>query len=362
MVNNRARRALVAALDGLGFGAVVASNDDGTVEVQYDGGRTSLLPVWAGEGYPQDVKRVLNVLAQRPAEPRTTPVVAVRQLSQGAQALLLDRAVSWVDEAGRAAISAPPALLVRRDRPVPLTRSTAGQGAGDREMRWARGSGAVAEYVLALGADRGPGDAGVPLPPVEQVGTSIGVSAGLVSRTLQAFDAQGWTSKSGAERGASAVRTLEDPSAMLSSWAAWHSRTEPDVVLAHATYQDPQVFVRERIAAAWPAKRWAATGWLALDVRAPWTTSIPGIALYVDPLLVETPARAESFLEAAGLRRVDRGARVTLLLADRFVLRSVVRRTPFPQVGDIRLYGDLLREGVRGPDAAEHLRHTRIGF
>lgn len=65
---------------------------------------------------------------------------------------------------------------------------------------------------------------------------------------------------------------------------------------------------------------------------------------------------------SAGLRKVESGARVELVQADPYVLRRTITESDAPQVTGVRLYGDLLRLGVRGSDAAEHLRATRIGF
>ena len=107
---------------------------------------------------------------------------------------------------------------------------------------------------------------------------------------------------------------------------------------------------------------WALTGWLALEHRAPFMTTTPVITIYIDREVFEDPTALDTRIARAGLRRVDSGARVDLVKADPYVLRRATLEGGTPQVSDIRLYGDLLRLGVRGSDAAEHLRETRIGF
>jgi len=62
------------------------------------------------------------------------------------------------------------------------------------------------------------------------------------------------------------------------------------------------------------------------------------------------------------MREVDAGARVVIRPADRYLVGSLRRDAPSRQVTDVRLYADLLGMGVRGADAAEHLRETRLGI
>lgn len=359
-VNNRAIFALRQVLDTLRLRAEIERSQSlrgPSLDVRYGEGVSRLVPVWAGTGYPKDVTRALQELNELRLDPGETPVLAVREMSSGAANYLEDRGVSWVDERGRAMVSAPPALLVSRGpaRPHRTVKENPG------EMAWAEGSGAVGEWLLTLalgGRDGSP----LALPPGGEIAGRLGVSTALVSRTLAEFDALEWTVKSGAERGATAVRHLVDPTAMLSSWARWHSHRRAETLLAHALFQDPLAFVRERIAPVLPVGLWAITGWLALEQRAPFVTSIPRVTIYLDPEVVSGSEVLPDLLKRAELREVDRGARVAVVTSDRYATRTAPRGHVLPLVSDIRLYGDLLREGVRGPDAAEHLRETVIGF
>jgi hypothetical protein len=179
---------------------------------------------------------------------------------------------------------------------------------------------------------------------------------------LQTFDARGWTEKSGPERGSGSGRVLNDATGLLSSWATWHRTKEPDTLHTHVPFRDAEAFVDDRLLGAWDAAHWALTGWVALEKRAPFMTSLPLVTVYVDSDVFNDRPSLESWMARAGARAVDSGARLDLVEADPYVLRGVRRDGSPPQVCDVRLYGDLLRLGVRGADAAEHLRETRIGF
>jgi len=358
-VNNRAVATLRYALEGLPHAVEVAPARGAAgpaVDVRYGTSTSRLVPVWAGTGYPQDVLRALRELEDICVAPEETPVLAVREMSRGAVGILRERGASWVDERGHASISAPPALVVSRGASV---RHAAPSKSA--ELRWSEGSGAIAEYLLTVAQNRGE-DPPVELPSGAQIARDVGLSAGFVSRTLNELDAMGWTAKTGARRGATASRRLVDPTEMLSSWARWHSHRSIEAVLAHALFGDPIEFVREKLAPALEGVSWAVTGWLALDRRAPFATSTPRVTIYVDPSATSGSDLMNRLFLAADLREVDRGARVAIVTSDPHVLATAHADGDLPLVSDIRLYGDLLREGARGPDAAEHLRAATIGF
>ncbi|OLT54631.1 hypothetical protein [Cellulosimicrobium sp. CUA-896] len=327
--------------------------------------------VWAGEGFPADIDAALRSARMADILPSTsTPLVVARHMSPGAVAVLEERGVSWVDETGRASVHAEPGIAIVIDRERSPTENLRPL---PRSSRWAPGTAAVAETVLVRAA-RLPDAHAEPLPSVTRLAADAGVSTALASRALQGFDAEGWTSKSGASRGPRAARTLSDPSTMLSSWASWHAEQVPSRIGVHAVVDDPDRFVRDRLAPQLRTDDWALTGWLALQHTAPFLTSVPLLSVYLAPRLFDDGAALDRVLTAAGLRRVDRGARLEILRADELVLRgaeldvpvgeeqSTSSPAPVRWASAIRLYGDLLRMGARGPDAAEHLRQTRIGF
>lgn len=328
-----------------------------TIRVDYGKTHSVLTPVWAGEGYPTDVERALQDAGRRDLHPRETLVVVARRMSRGARERLSVMGVSWADEEGRAFIRAEPGLLVVHDRAAVRTRPTSD------EVRWSEGSGAVAEYLLGrVSGQRLSPDEPAMLPPVTVVAERIGVSPPLASRTLQGFDAQGWTTKVGPERGSQSGRLLSDPGGLLSAWAAWHSSGRAATVQAHAFIRTADGFIASQIEPNWGDHWWALTGLLALDHRAPITTSIPVIDLYLDRQAFADPRVLNDLLVRAGLRTVETGARVHIIEADPYLPRLTEESWPTREVGDVRLYADLLRSGVRGQEAADHLRETRIGF
>lgn len=362
-----------AVADALGrrTGARLEPLDDRRVRLLLHHASATFSVVWAGEGFPADVETALRSAPMADAvSSGAVPVVAARRMSPGAVAVLEEKGVSWVDETGRASVHAEPgiAIVVDRERsPSEEVRPF------PRGSRWAPGTAAVAETILVRAA-RFPDARAEPLPSVTRLAADAGVSTALASRSLQGFDAEGWTSKSGAARGPRAARTLSDPAAMLSAWASWHAEQTPSRIGLHALVDDPDRFVRDHLAPHLGADDWALTGWLALQHTAPFLTSVPLLSVYLSPTVFDDQAALDGLLTTAGLRRVDRGARLELLRADELALRGAdtgvpvgaergtSSSAPVREASAIRLYGDLLRMGARGPDAAEHLRQTRIGF
>lgn len=357
--DNRAVEILVNALPGpIRDGVTVdKTRPEPVVNILLGTQHTTLIPIWAGEGFPADVKTALRA---RP-EPRDTKshlVVVARRISAGARRLLNEQGIDWVEEAGDARIWAPPGLLIERDhssRKAPTRTS---------EFRWSGSIGAVAEALLVRASahshDLGPGNASNSMiPRPAEIAEETGWSYAQVSKALQSFDAQGWTTKSGGERGPGSRRDMVSPGELLSSWAAWHMGRRLESVGAHATWVTPSEFV-SRMTQNALVRTWALSGWAGLDIVAPFSSDVPSTTCYLDgPAFDHDLDRLLNDLE---LRRVTTGARVTFIRAEGHVLRESDATRPEPIVSDIRLYGDLLRLKVRGDDAAEHLREQRIGF
>jgi hypothetical protein len=317
---------------------------------------------WAGSGYPNEVLRTIDGIAPPPSTsppatstPDATAVVTARRISPGAQRILDARGISWADEEGAARITAAPALLVST-----VARSwdqTPRPGSG---MRWSPSAASVAELILDQHARTATGS-GEPtaLPPGAVLAAQLPFSAAQVSKVLVRFDERGWTRKDGPQRGPSATRTLADPSGLLDSWARWYDRRVPRQALLHATYADSQDFVAEHLAPALAPDWWCVSGWLGLAHLAPFATATPTILCHVSE---ETwDLRLEEVFAQARLRRVEEGARVVLVRADAH-LRQLIRPGSPPLAPDLRVYGDLRREGPRGREAAEHLREFHLGF
>ena len=103
---------------------------------------------------------------------------------------------------------------------------------------------------------------------------------------------------------------------------------------------------------------WAVTGAVGAAVVAPLLTNVTTADVYID---ANTIAQLEATAREMDLRPID-GGRITLrpfpTRTTKLLASSVrgVRVVPWP-----RLFVDLAGEGVRGEEAAEHLRETIRG-
>ena len=340
---------------------LIDATDEPVARVALHEGSLDFIPIWAGEGFPKDVEAALAVNARAVAQRPEHVVVTARRLSSGARALLEGRRISWTDGTGDAHIEAPPAFLivrehdaVRRQRVHPL-------------FRWAASTGALAEYLLAgLTQDPGSlppssdGHTAVRIPPSGQLADVIAWSPGQVSKCLQGFDGQGWTVKTGPTRGRGAGREFVDPGAMLTSWGVWYAQRANQCQGAHGLWRDVDDFVRQHLQGALVDGEWAVSGWLALAQTAPFATDVPNLTCYLAAEVYDDELdRLMSDLE---LRRVSAGPRVTFVRAEPQVLAQRRDEKGLPLVSKIRLFGDLLKAGARGADAADHLRESSIGF
>lgn len=327
-----------------------------------DGGVSELVPAWIGEGFPRDVVDALNRRDWGSLAENQTLVLVARRMSIGARQRLRDQNISWADETGRAHVVARPNLYILRD-------ASPGRGTGERardDLRWSESTGAVAETLLNGLGHTGSGSPFSPsvveppkLPNSTELAENAGWSNAQVGKVLQQFDAVGWTAKTGAERGTTARRILVDAGGMLSGWAAWHRTRRLPSTGAHALVRDPRELL-ESLAAAHRGP-WAVTGWVALEELAPYATSTLSVSCYLDASDYD-----EQLFDLMGelhLRPVTEGARITFLRAESHVIRqSTPSGKGYLVASAVRVYGDLLRQGVRGEAAADHLREVSLGF
>ncbi len=316
----------------------------------------NFLLIWAGEGYPRDVDAALSK-AQGSAWPM---VVTARRLSPGAREKLDRDRVNWVDDAGDAHIEEPPAFMIfRQGMKQALARPPA-------DFRWTSSTGAVAETLLVECSRQQPTDGsetermGFRVPRLTGIAEEVQWSLPQVSKSMQGFDRNGWTSKTGSERGPNAGRNLTDPGAMLSSWASWYKKRPLKHTGAHVSSRDPWDFITDHLNRVLGDRQWAVSDWLALSQVSPFASDVPSLRCYLDPK--DYDHSLFRIMSSLDLRPVTSGARVTFVRAEKHVLTQSSQGTPAPTVSAIRLYGDLLRHGVRGSDAAEHLRESEIGF
>ncbi|WP_193597484.1 hypothetical protein [Microbacterium sp. YJN-G] len=322
-----------------------------------DGGQSTVLrPVWAGEGFPADVIRVLDSLGSMHVEQSTIPVITARRMSPGAIRLLNEHELAWADADGQAEITTPDGLHIYRLKPKRLLDRTT-------SLSWSRSSQAVAEYVLSRRAMPPVGD--MPgwngVDRLGQVAEATGISPGQVAKVLASFDEEGYTAKFGPERGPTSARELREPGRLLSDWAGHFARAPRKDRRSelHTLSRDPRRWV-DLVGSQLASIRWVASGWVAADAVAPFSTSIPDLLIYVQDDDFEN-ARA-ALTSHDDISEVDRGARIHLHSAPSHVLAMRGIAPGLPVASSVRIYADLVREGGRGADAAEHLRGVSIGF
>jgi hypothetical protein len=340
-VEKRWRKILASVLEGATVEAAPGGGSADLVIRPPDGRGIEIEVKWAGEGWPQDVRRVAAPVGEQwPAN----VILLARSLSPGAIEWLRERGANWADEVGQARIIGPGGLVVIRELVQPP-----GRGA-PRSFSWSRSAIAVAEAILA-NEDR-------PLRVVELAKESNWSDA-QAAKVLKAFDDQGWTAKQGALRGPGAHRRLVDADGLLAAWSAAVADSPRATRLAHRATKDVMALLRsDLVPALGQTVGWAVSGWAGLELAAPFATTTPSLHIYVADTDFVTPL--SEAIEEAGLREVDEGGRVTFWAADARIFAFSHQVEDVPVVNASRLFADLSSFGGRGGDAADHVKAELI--
>ena len=293
-------------------------------------GGTPITLHWIGEGWPSDVRRAIR-------DGIDVDVLAARAFSEGARRILRDRRIGWVDETGAAEISKGMLVVSRSGDPKARRRT--------RVRAWTPAVIAVAEAVL-MGAPA----------KVKDTVRATGLSNGACGGALRFLADEGFLEQD-APRGPKSGRRLEDPGPLLDVYAEAAAERSEDVSLelgvlwhdaVHGAVEIGQRLQEQEV-------RWAATGGVAAHVMAPHLTRVPSADLYVD---AATAPELHLIAERLGLEPL-KGGRLVLRPFPAEVTSRLARRVhglcvaPWP-----RVYADLLPRGVRGQEAAEHLREV----
>jgi hypothetical protein len=336
------------------LGTLAPTADDPTRLVLDASGRRYVLRVrWAGEGFPEDVRRAL---ADRPARRRGEAlVVAARRISSGARDVLSAQGVSWADETGAAHIVASPGLLVDRAGDRAATARSPGA------WTWSASAAAVGEVALAdsVASDLPP-DEPFLLPRADELARRAHVSTSAVNGTLRGWQQEGWVAQTGGTRGPTSRRELVAPGDLLSSWAAWSAAAAEAEVAAHLLLRDPVAWARSDLPRLFGREvAWCVGGLVASELEAPYATSVPRVVCHIDAAQIE--ATVADLVARGAIRLVTTGARLVLRPAARATVG--LARGDAPPVASVpRVYADLLREGPRAEDLAQHYREVTCGF
>lgn len=283
---------------------------------------------WLPVGWPRQVREALR------SKPRPD-VIAAPRLSPGAREMARREQVGWVDESGAAEILAETLLISRSGEPArPL----------DAKLGWRPATLAVCEVLLT----------GCPAT-VSAVVDCTGLSVGTVAGSLKFLGTDGFLGNH-ASRGPQSSRYVIDQDALLDAYAAAAERLRPPTsVRLGVNWRDP-IEGAIGLGRQWRDVniRWAVTSALSAAVLAPVLTEVSPMEIYVTGATFSDMRQVASF---AGLREMSGG-------------RLLLRPFPTPANGTVtmqisqgltsvlwpRAYADLRTTGVRGEDAAEHLR------
>ncbi len=261
-------------------------------------------------------------------------LIAARKLTPGARAAASAAGLSWVDETGAAEIAVGSVVVVRDGRP----------NAKREPNRWTRATVGVAEALLC-------GAKPTVASTVEATGLPISTSARALSRLVRLGLLAAET-----ERGRLSGRHVVDRSRLLDEYASAAVLLRPPLELrVGVAWRDPIAELAE-VGRAWDAAgvQWAATGAVGAAMIAPALSDVLATDVYVD---VRTIAELEALTLRAGMRPATGGslalrpfppvsARLSMRIQD-------LRVAAWP-----RVYADLRVLGVRGEEAAEHLREV----
>lgn len=323
----RVAQAIRAVLP-VGTSVDLAVLDDDLIRV--DAGVGRFTAGWIGEGWLRDA---LDALA---SEGRRPEVLVARRMSPGARSAAADARVGWVDESGAAEIAMPGLLISRTGRKDPKVV---------RPARWTPSVIGTVE-ALMLGTR----------PTVAEVERSTGLSVGSATNALAALTTLGLL-QSDAARGRGSGREVTDRSRLLGAYAEAAITRTPALSLRVGTAGRDLIDELASLGQGWDAEglAWAATGAAAASVLGPYLSEVGGLDVFVD---APTPATLDSLAERSGLRPIE-GGRILLRPFPTPVTRrlcgteSGLRVAPWP-----RVYADLRITGVRGEEAAEHLREV----
>jgi hypothetical protein len=296
-------------------------------------GQQPLRIQWVGEGNLGDVR---DILARRRSRP---DVVVARRLSVGAREALSLAGIGWVDEMGAAEIAVGAIIVSRTGRTPEPAKRAAG---------WTPAVLAIAEALLC-GTKA----------TVSATEMATGLSSGSCTNALRVLASLGLL-EAKAKRGRGSARLLGDSGRLLDAYASAAEALPAKVgVQVGVTWRDPVAGLVD-VGNKWNklGVEWASTGAAAALAIAPYLTTVVSTEVYVGS---DTIVGLEAIAADAGLRPIE-GGRLMLRPFPTIAVRRLaeeidgLRVAPWP-----RVYADLRTHGVRGEEAALHLREVICG-
>ena len=262
-------------------------------------------------------------------------------MSSAAQLAATEAGVGWLDETGAAQFAVGTVVVSRTSVPVPATN--------EQVERWTGAKLGITEALLT----------GVP-GTVRALVKATGASPSTAGLALNSLTHTGLLT-SQAVRGRNSGRTIADPSRLLEAYAdaVTRARQAPGVQVG-VLWRDPLEGLSQ-IGRLWDQEQlaWAATGALSAAALSPLQTQVAPMVVYVDAVGLATLAAAAV---TAGVKLLE-GGRLQLRPFPSPITRRLsaevsrgLRSVPWP-----RAYADLRDTGVRGEEAAEHLREVMKG-
>lgn len=288
---------------------------------------------WAGEGWLRQIRSVLKDTRRHP------DIVAARRMSPGAREALSKAGIGWVDETGAAEIAIGSIVVSRTGKsgkPEP------------RPPRWTPSMLAVTE-ALICGTN----------PTVAAVESATGLSTGSCATALRTLTELELLTAD-AKRGPTSARRIADEDALLDSYAFAATALAPKIGLQVGVIWQDVIAGLAEVGHQWDRAglEWAVTGAAASLLVAPFLSTVQTAGVYV---AARTMAELQAATERTGLKPIE-GGRLTLKPFPTVATARLagetegIRLAPWP-----RIYADLRTEGVRGEEAAEHLREVMHG-
>lgn len=301
---------------------------DGTIRL----GSRRLAVRWIGRGGLREVRDVLR------SRPRPDVIVG-SEISAAARAAASEADLGWVDETGAAEI------VVGN---IVVSRSGERRRDSIRPKHWTPSVVGVAEAVLC----------GV-TPTVSATAEATGHSMSSTAHALSTLTELGLL-EAPASRGRNSGRRVIDADRLLDEYADAATRLRPKAELRCGVLWREPFAALEKIGDRWDRAGvpWAATGAMAASLLAPYMTEVTNGEVYVDatsgPELL-TIARLADIEPMGGGRLVVRP--FPTATSERLATETEgIRIVPWP-----RVFADMRQVGVRGEEAAEHLREVVRG-